>query len=57
MMSMVPEDDTIYLSFDSLEAVDSDINSLDNIHTPEFLNTIVASGIPNHLLRLKVGVK
>lgn len=26
------------------------------MHTPEFLNTIVASGLPNHKLRLKVGV-
>ncbi|KEH40680.1 PIF1-like helicase [Medicago truncatula] len=29
---------------------------IDNVHTPEFLNTVTASGLPNHKLRLKVGV-
>ncbi|AES86631.2 PIF1-like helicase [Medicago truncatula] len=29
---------------------------IDDVHTPEFLNTITASGLPNHKLRLKVGV-
>lgn len=29
---------------------------MDDIHTPEFLNTIVASGLPPHELRLKVGI-
>jgi hypothetical protein len=28
----------------------------DDVHTPEFLNTIIASGLCNHKLRLKVGV-
>jgi ATP-dependent DNA helicase PIF1 len=28
----------------------------DDVHTPEFLNTINSSGLPNHKLRLKVGV-
>ncbi|KEH40926.1 PIF1-like helicase [Medicago truncatula] len=32
-----------------------DGDAVDDIHTPEFLNTIVASGLPNHRLRLKVG--
>ncbi|AES94974.1 PIF1-like helicase [Medicago truncatula] len=29
---------------------------IDDVHTPEFLNTVTASGLPNHKLRLKVGV-
>jgi hypothetical protein len=29
---------------------------VDDVHTPGFLNAIVASGLPNHKLRLKVGV-
>jgi ATP-dependent DNA helicase PIF1 len=29
---------------------------IEDVHTPEFLNTIVASGLPNHKLRLKVGM-
>ncbi|KEH29149.1 PIF1-like helicase [Medicago truncatula] len=32
-----------------------EINDVD-INTPEFLSTIVASGLPNQKLRLKVGV-
>lgn len=28
----------------------------DDVHTPEFLNTIVSYGLLNHNLRLKVGV-
>jgi ATP-dependent DNA helicase PIF1 len=29
---------------------------VDDVHTPEFLNTISASDLQNHKLRLKVGV-
>lgn len=32
------------------------MNRPDDIHTPEFLNTINASGLPLHKIRLKVGV-
>jgi len=44
------------LSADSTLSQNKDDDVIDDIHTPEFLNTIVASGIPNHKLRLKVGV-
>ncbi|OIT28039.1 hypothetical protein A4A49_53946 [Nicotiana attenuata] len=30
--------------------------ALDQVHTPEFLNSIKCSGVPNHSITLKVGV-
>ncbi|KAM3289955.1 hypothetical protein P3S67_018244 [Capsicum chacoense] len=33
-----------------------DITGLEQVHTPEFLNTIKCSGIPNHAITLKVSV-
>jgi len=32
-------------------------DAIDDVHPPKFLNTIVAFGILNHNLRLKVGVR
>jgi ATP-dependent DNA helicase PIF1 len=56
MLDLIPGDEKIYLSCDSLCNANSNVDMPDDVHTPEFLNTIVASGIPNHKLRLKVGV-
>jgi ATP-dependent DNA helicase PIF1 len=52
----MPGDEKVYLSYDSPCEGDSGVDAFDVVHTPEFLNTIVASGVPNHRLRLKVGV-
>jgi len=46
----------MYLSYDSPLANKTGTGAVDDIHTPEFLNTIVASRLPNHKLHLKVGV-
>jgi ATP-dependent DNA helicase PIF1 len=56
MLDLIPGDEKTYLSYDSLLNARSDINTPHDVHTPEFLNTIIASGVPNHKLRLKVGV-
>jgi len=56
MLDLIPGDEKIYLSCDSLCNANSNVDMPDDVHTPEFLNTIVASRIPNHKLRLKVGV-
>jgi len=32
-----------------------DVGGLGDVHTPRFLNTINSSGLPNHILKLKVG--
>lgn len=34
----------------------SKVDVVDDIHTPEFLNTINISGLTNHKLKFKVGV-
>ncbi|CAH9100410.1 unnamed protein product [Cuscuta epithymum] len=44
-----------YLSSDSPCQSDANLDFLADIHTPEFLNGIKASGVPNHQLHLKVG--
>lgn len=56
MMDLIPGEKKIYLSYDSPLYPKSGNNSPDEVHTPEFLNTISTYGIPNHKLRLKVGV-
>ncbi|XP_031105204.1 uncharacterized protein LOC116010081 [Ipomoea triloba] len=44
-----------YLSCDTVCKADSNNGILSDMHTPEFLNGLKASGIPNHALTLKVG--
>ncbi|CAH9097469.1 unnamed protein product, partial [Cuscuta europaea] len=44
-----------YLSSDSVSSVDSTSDLMAELHTPEFLNSIKLSGVPNHELTLKVG--
>ena len=45
-----------YLSYDTPCSQDENVDGQHNIHTPEFLNTMTASGFPNHEIKLKVGV-
>jgi len=56
VLSLMPGDEKTYLSCDSTCNANSSIGGPGDIHTPEFLNTISASGLPNHVLKLKVGV-
>jgi PIF1-like helicase len=44
-----------YLSSDSSAKSDAGNDFLSDLHTPEFLNGIKCSGVPNHELHLKVG--
>ncbi|XP_019178141.1 PREDICTED: uncharacterized protein LOC109173359 [Ipomoea nil] len=44
-----------YLSCDSVCKSDSNVDMLADLHTPEFLNGLRCSGVPNHALTLKVG--
>ncbi|XP_019162782.1 PREDICTED: uncharacterized protein LOC109159154 [Ipomoea nil] len=44
-----------YFSCDTVCKSDSSDGILADVHTPEFLNGLRASGIPNHALTLKVG--
>lgn len=56
MLSLIPGEVKTYLSFDTPCEQNESHDGPDNIHTPELLNTIKASGLPNHELKLKVGV-
>ena len=47
-------DERICLSSDSIDPTDKNSKD-DSIFSPEFLNSIKTSGLPNHALRLRVG--
>ncbi|XP_019178884.1 PREDICTED: uncharacterized protein LOC109174046 [Ipomoea nil] len=50
-----PAEGKTYLSCDSVCKSDSNVDMLADLHTPEFLNGLRCSGVPNHALTLKVG--
>ncbi|XP_056853645.1 uncharacterized protein LOC130502914 [Raphanus sativus] len=47
-------EERIYLSSDSIDPADTKSKD-DSVFTPDFLNSIKASGLPNHSLRLRIG--
>ncbi|XP_019096484.1 PREDICTED: uncharacterized protein LOC104767969 [Camelina sativa] len=54
MLEKFKGQEVVYLSADSLDPTDSDSNT-NHVFTPDFLNSINISGLPNHCLRLKIG--
>ncbi|KAM3303474.1 ATP-dependent DNA helicase pif1 isoform X1 [Capsicum chacoense] len=56
MISLNHNLEKIYLSSDTICMSDHAFTALDQVHTPEFLNSIKCSGISNHSITLKVGV-
>lgn len=56
VMSLFPGNETEYVSSDSVCQSDTDSDAQGQWFTTEFLNDIKCSGIPNHRLKLKVGV-
>ncbi|XP_056688054.1 uncharacterized protein [Spinacia oleracea] len=54
LLSMISGEEKIYLSSDSI--CKADIQGNQELYTPDFLNSIKCSGLPNHTLKLKVGV-
>lgn len=54
MVICVLGEEKIYLSSDSLDPADTGAEN-NPVLTPDFLNSIKASGLPAHSLRLKVG--
>jgi len=54
VLDLIPGEEKIYLSYDTPYHKNLDGDAVDDIHTLEFLNTIVASGLSNHRIRLKV---
>ncbi|XP_075096423.1 uncharacterized protein LOC107797244 [Nicotiana tabacum] len=56
MVSLNQSQPKTFFSFDTICMSDDAFTGLEHIHTLEFLNTIKCSGIPNHVITLKVGV-
>ncbi|XP_058774276.1 uncharacterized protein LOC131648518 [Vicia villosa] len=54
-LDMIPGDEKIFLSSDSVDQMDTDACDSFDALTTEFLNTLTASGLPQHNIRLKVG--
>ncbi|XP_073049645.1 uncharacterized protein [Primulina eburnea] len=55
MISLNHSEGRLYLSSDTACHSDRNVDLLNDVHTPEFLNGIRFSGVPNHELNLKVG--
>ncbi|XP_074318468.1 uncharacterized protein LOC141655281 [Silene latifolia] len=55
VLSLIHEQERIYLSSDEVSRDDTTMGEPD-LYTTEFLNSIKCSSLPNHELRLKVGV-
>ena len=56
VLSLIPGEEKTYLSCDSSVVDTASVNRPDDVHTPEFLNSINSSSLPNHKITLKVGV-
>jgi len=56
VLNLIPREEKTYMSYDSPYSNIIDGDLVNDVHTLEFLNTIVTLGLPNHKLRLKVGV-
>ena len=56
MLDLMPGEEKTYLSYDTTETQNGFGDAIDDVHTPEFLNTINVSGLPRHKIRLKIGV-
>ncbi|KAL6557987.1 hypothetical protein OROMI_018337 [Orobanche minor] len=55
VMSKMSGEVVEYLSSDSICKTEEDMTDNEDVFSPEFLNTIKCSGLPNHVIRLKVG--
>ncbi|XP_019425033.1 PREDICTED: uncharacterized protein LOC109333904 [Lupinus angustifolius] len=55
VLSLIPGEEIEYLSSDSVDRSEcNDNEALDGL-TPEFLNSLRTSGLPNHKIKLKIG--
>ncbi|XP_031108707.1 uncharacterized protein LOC116013198 [Ipomoea triloba] len=55
MSALHTSESRTYFSCDNVCKADADNGILGDVHTPEFLNGIRVSGLPNHTLTLKIG--
>ncbi|KAL8161208.1 hypothetical protein V2J09_012697 [Rumex salicifolius] len=56
VLSLLPGDEKVYLSSDSICKTDEGGFVNESVYSVDFLNGIRSSGVPNHVLKLKVGV-
>lgn len=56
MASKIHSQEMVYYSLDTPHSDNVDNNRVDNVHSSKYLNTISSPRLPNHLLKLKVGV-
>ncbi|CAN6842797.1 unnamed protein product [Brassica oleracea] len=54
MLDHLTGEEKVFLSSDSIDPADARAKD-DSVFTPEFLNSIKTSGLPNHCLRLRIG--
>ncbi|XP_020086737.1 uncharacterized protein LOC109709076 [Ananas comosus] len=55
VLSLLHCEEKVYLSSDSVCKTDVGLDSPEDVYTPDFLNSIKCSGVPNHMLKLKQG--
>ncbi|XP_050908519.1 uncharacterized protein LOC127122180 [Lathyrus oleraceus] len=55
VLGFIPGEEKEYLSSDSVDTFDGEGNEAFDVLTPEFLNTLTSSGLPNHKIKLKIG--
>ncbi|XP_050915005.1 uncharacterized protein LOC127129950 [Lathyrus oleraceus] len=55
VLGFIPGEEKEYLSSDSVDTFDGEGNEAFDVLTPEFLNTLTTSGLPNHKIKLKIG--
>jgi len=56
MLDLMPGEENTYLSYDTPLTQNGNCDVVDDVHTLKFLNTINASGLPHHKIRLKIRV-
>lgn len=56
ILDMIPTPSRAYLSADSISPLSANVNEQDILYTTEYLNKKQISGVPNHVIELKIGV-
>ncbi|KAL8137812.1 hypothetical protein V2J09_003813 [Rumex salicifolius] len=56
IMSLLPGEEKVYFSFDSISQIDGINQDDEDLYSVEYLNSIKLSSIPNHCLRLKINL-
>ncbi|XP_058776863.1 uncharacterized protein LOC131651212 [Vicia villosa] len=55
ILDLIPGEQKEYLSSDEIDKTDATYTEAYEVLTPEFLSNLRTSGLPNHILKLKVG--